>query len=120
MTRFYSNLHHKLGLAIAVGMVSLPAWSDSVVCIQDQLTRKIEVLYLDPELALPCEVLYDKQEEGSQSILWRAENAQGYCEEKARQLVQKHRTWGWQCSEKVKIKSHVSTLEEVTGASTKP
>ena len=116
MIRFYRIL----GLAVILGSITLPVWSTVVICTQNQLTRKIEVVYTDPELALPCEVLYDKRNEGSQSSLWRAENTQGYCEEKARQLVHKHQSWGWLCSEEEVTRANISTLEELTGAATKP
>jgi len=116
MTRLYPVL----SLAVVLGSITLPAWPTAMVCTHDQLTRRIEVVYTDPELALPCEVLYDKQNEGAHSTLWRAENNQGYCEEKARQLVQKHLSWGWLCSEEEETQAHILTLEEVTGETTTP
>ncbi len=101
-------------IASIFGLLSLPIQSAATTCTQGQLSRQIEVVYVNPDLALPCEVLYDKRDEGSQRILWRAENSQGYCEEKAEQLIQKHRAWGWQCSRNDDLESRNTTLEEVT------
>ncbi len=54
-------------------------------------------MYADPGQATPCEVLYDKPTEGSQSTPWRASNQAGYCEEKADLLVRKLEGLGWSC-----------------------
>jgi len=64
------------------------------VCTHDSQTRVIEVVYSGPEV-VPCEVRYTK-EEGTQ-VLWSAQNATGYCEEKAEAFVEKQRGWGWNC-----------------------
>ena len=85
-------------LALVYLLVALPVLSAPVVCTQDGLTRSIEVVYSDPGQPLPCEVLYDKRDEGSQSSLWRAEHTAGYCEERADQLAGKLIDLGWSCS----------------------
>ena len=103
-----------ISIASIFSLLTLPIQSAATTCTQGQLTRSIKVVYADPDLALPCEVLYDKRDEGSQSILWRAENTQGYCEDKADQLVQKHGAWGWQCSQDEGVELDNTTLEEVT------
>lgn len=57
--------------------------------------RVITVVY--PEGGeLPCEVQYQRGSE--QSVLWRARNEAGYCEQKAAEFVEKQRNWGWQCT----------------------
>lgn len=64
-------------------------------CQLGDAVRVIEVVY--PEGGeLPCEVRY--QREGEQSVLWRARNEAGYCEQKAAEFVEKQRGWGWQCT----------------------
>lgn len=64
------------------------------VCTHDTQTRIIEVVY-EGESEVPCAVQYTKAE-GSQT-LWNAQNAMGYCEEKAAAFVEKQRGWGWDC-----------------------
>lgn len=64
------------------------------VCTHDSQTRVIEVVY-EGDTALPCAVQYTKAE-GSQT-LWNAQNASGYCEEKAAAFVEKQKGWGWDC-----------------------
>ena len=101
---------------IALAALSNPIWAAPVVCSQGQLSRSIEVVYGHPELALPCEVIYDKINEGTQSILWRAENAQGYCEEQADQLIRKHIDWGWACTAEGENEPEAPSLEDIVGS----
>ena len=69
-----------------------------VTCTQGDMTRSIEVVYSDPGQAVPCEVLYDKSSEGTQSTPWRATNESGYCEAKAAELVATLEGLGWGCA----------------------
>jgi len=64
------------------------------VCTHDAETRVIEVVYPQGS-EVPCEVQYTKST-GSQT-LWNAQNAIGYCEEKAMAFVEKQQSWGWNC-----------------------
>ena len=88
-----------LCLTIALSMIAgLAVADESYVCTYGEKERVIAVVYQDQEMKLPCEVHYTK--DGITETLWSAENQPGYCEEKARELVQKQRDWGWLCIDK--------------------
>lgn len=70
-----------------------------VTCEYGELTRKVEVVYVNPGQAVPCEVIYDKSGEGSIETLWRASNEAGYCEARAADLVDRLTGMGWRCAE---------------------
>ncbi|MBV1906693.1 MAG: hypothetical protein KUG75_11490 [Pseudomonadales bacterium] len=103
-------------VALLICACTFPAWSSPVICTQLELSRSVEVIYADPDLALPCEVLYDKRDEGSQSILWRAENTPGFCEEKADQLVRTLHDSGWACSSREESEANAASAQEDTTA----
>lgn len=89
-----------LGLA-AIAMLGLSASvlaepNYHYVCTQAPDVRIIEVAYLVPEQKVPCEVRY-KKEDAESSILWRADNQEGFCESRAQYLVEKQREWGFEC-----------------------
>jgi hypothetical protein len=85
-----------LGFALPV-MLSASAQAlgnQTTHCQRGDDVRVIEVVY--PQgTELPCEVHYRKN--GNDSVLWRANNAAGYCEQKAAEFAEKQRSWGWQC-----------------------
>lgn len=64
------------------------------ICTHGNESRVIEVVY-SSDGPLPCEVHYTKAE-GTQ-VLWSAQNAMGYCEQKAEEFTEKQRNWGWEC-----------------------
>lgn len=64
------------------------------ICTHGNESRVIEVVY-SSDGPLPCEVHYTKAE-GTQ-VLWSAQNAMGYCEQKAEEFTEKQRAWGWEC-----------------------
>ncbi len=72
--------------------------ADGYECRQADLVRQVEVQYLTPGQAVPCQVEYRKPSEGVDSqILWSAEREQGYCEFKAKEFRSKLESWGWSC-----------------------
>ncbi len=87
-----------LTTALLTSLGGAQALAAPVVCTQQDMTRSIEVVYSDPGQAVPCEVLYDKLTEGTQSTPWRATTESGYCEAKAAQLVAKLEGLGWTCA----------------------
>jgi hypothetical protein len=64
------------------------------ICSHGNETRVIEVVY-KTENAVPCEVRYAKS--NSSKVLWSANNAENYCEEKANAFIEKQKGWGWSC-----------------------
>ncbi len=64
-------------------------------CEHQKEERKIEVVYLQRESNLPCEVRYTKS--GAQDTLWNANYTAGYCEKKTKEFVKKQQDWGWSC-----------------------
>lgn len=83
------------------------AHADSWNCSSTDLVREVVIEYLDPAGApVPCHVIYKKHTEGFEDqVLWSAENLEGYCEEKAKDLVAKLESWGWVCLETVSAES---------------
>lgn len=84
-----------LTLALLVGTFSAAAADNQIThCQLGDAVRIIEVAY--PQgTELPCEVHYTK--DGQDTVLWRASNEAGYCEQKAADFAEKQRSWGWQC-----------------------
>ena len=68
-------------------------------CTYNSLVRRV-VIMSEPGVSVPCEVHYFKDSEaaGEGRVLWRADSQEGYCEERAAELVAKLEGWGWQCS----------------------
>lgn len=64
------------------------------ICTHGNQTRVIEVVYKTDDV-VPCEVRYAKSD--SSKVLWSANNAENYCEEKAATFVEKQKAWGWSC-----------------------
>ena len=69
--------------------------TQTTVCEQQGLERKIEIVY-PQNTAVPCEVQYTK--DGVMEVLWNAQGQPGYCEERAAAFVEKQISWGWQCA----------------------
>jgi hypothetical protein len=90
-------------LQVFIGFITC-AWASLLfaaptVCTMGDLTRSVEVVYTTPGQSVPCEVLYSKPTAGTVESLWRANNETGYCENKAKQLINNLADMGWQCEE---------------------
>lgn len=95
-----SKTMDRLKIALAAGLLCEAAAADTnyhYVCTLSDSRRVIEVAYLVPEQAVPCEVRYQKDNEDS-DVLWRADNQEGFCESKAKQLVRQQQAWGFTCT----------------------
>ena len=80
-------------LLLSFSAFSLSA-NQTTHCQKGDAVRLIAVVY--PQGGeLPCEVQYRK--DGNTSVLWRASNEAGYCEQKAAEFAEQQRGWGWQC-----------------------
>ncbi len=68
-------------------------------CLRDGMIRAIYVEYALAAGEPPCEVVYEKSppEEAMREVPWRAQSSRGFCEDQARDLVEKLRHWGWKC-----------------------
>ena len=75
------------------------AIADITECTNGGMSRTVEVVYSDPGHPVPCEVLYNKPNEGTQESLWQANNQAGYCEERAREFIVRLGELGWACGE---------------------
>ncbi|MFC3153449.1 hypothetical protein ACFOEK_20580 [Litoribrevibacter euphylliae] len=69
---------------------------DTYVCVNGDAERKVSVVYTQPGSTVPCEVVYEKA--SGMQTLWRAENEEGYCEEKAKAFAEKQASWGFECN----------------------
>lgn len=65
-------------------------------CKNANLERKIAITYTNEGAAVPCQVVYTK-EDGTTQELWNAVGEAGYCERKADEFAEKQRGWGWDC-----------------------
>ncbi len=68
-------------------------------CQHGNEQRKIEVVYLQRESFLPCEVRYIKKH--SNKKLWGASYEKGYCEAEARKFMKIQEKWGWHCKKEM-------------------
>jgi hypothetical protein len=103
--------------AIMLVGVSANAYADSWNCSHDDLVREVMIEYPQGG-SLPCDVVYKKQTEGVEDqVLWSAASQEGYCEDKARELVAKLESWGWVCLETV---SQETEAEPETEPETEP
>ena len=84
-------------LCLAATLFATPVLASSTTCTLDSQERVISVVYLVEGQKVPCEVEYKKN--GETETPWSAQNEEGYCEEKARELVEKQLSWGWDCKE---------------------
>lgn len=76
----------------------LTAFANPTECRQGELTRSVEIVYANPDSAVPCEVMYAKPAAGTIEMLWQAMNEAGYCEARAEEFINKLESMGWQCS----------------------
>lgn len=67
-------------------------------CTNGDTVRRI-VIMSEPGVSVPCEVHYFKDTEapGEDQVLWSARSQEGFCEEKAAELVSKLEGLGWDC-----------------------
>jgi hypothetical protein len=85
---------------LALG-ISFNVFADSWNCSSSDLVREVIVEYPSGS-PVPCNVVYKKQTEGVEDqVAWSAENEEGFCEEKARELVANLESSGWVCMETV-------------------
>jgi hypothetical protein len=95
-----------VGLTAAASLTVAAAVFADEVCTQGNLTRTVSIVYAEPGQPVPCEVLYDKSQEGNtdenggSETLWRAQNEAGYCEARMKDFVAKLETLGWTCETK--------------------
>ena len=88
-------------VVILLSGISATAYADSWNCSHDDLVREVIIEYPQGG-SLPCDVVYKKQTEGVEDqVLWSAENEEGYCEDRARELVATLESSGWVCLETV-------------------
>ena len=94
--------------------VSFNAYADSWNCSQSDLVREVVIEYPEGG-SVPCNVVYKKQTEGVEDqVLWSALSEDGFCEEKARDLVVKLESSGWVCLETVSADVAEDTITETT------
>ena len=94
--------------------VCFNAYADSWNCSSSDLVREVVIDYPEGG-SVPCNVIYKKQTEGFEDqVLWSADNMEGYCEDKARELVANLESSGWVCLETVSTEvEEVVEVEEV-------
>jgi len=68
-------------------------------CMRGEMIRLVYIEYSDAIGEPPCSVVYQKgpPEQSSRDVPWRAEHNKGYCEARARELVENLRSSNWSC-----------------------
>ena len=111
MKSFMRSMQTTTLLALSV---SFNANADSWNCSQSDLVREVVIEYPEGG-SVPCNVVYKKQTEGVEDqVLWSALNEEGYCEEKARELIVKLESSGWVCLETVSPDVAADVITETT------
>lgn len=86
-----------IGLSCFSGLVSAGD-GYSYICTHEHNTRIIDVIYLQRESSVPCEVRYTKKGSvESEETLWNATYTTGFCEDKAEGFMKQQQDWGWSC-----------------------
>lgn len=85
-------------MSLSALLAASSALANPLICTNNDLSRRIEVVYAVPGQALPCEVIYDKSAEGTIESLWQADFDPGYCEARAAGLAEKLSNTGWDCT----------------------
>ncbi len=88
----------KLLIMIVALTVSPALFAHDYTCTNAGLERRISVIHAEGQ-ELPCQVKYEKPDEGDTQYPWQAENTAGYCEAKADYLAQRLSSFGWDCTE---------------------
>jgi len=93
--------------------VCFNVYADSWNCSSSDLVREVVIDYTQGG-SVPCNVIYKKQTEGFEDqVLWSADSLEGYCEDKARELVANLESWGWVCLETVSTEVEEATEADV-------
>ena len=105
---------------LAILSMLLPAgvYAASWSCMHDEKIREVIIEYPDGG-TLPCKVLYNKPTEGFEKrVLWQADNMEGFCEEKASEMVSKLESWGWKCYGEADSDQSAAATEAATETAT--
>lgn len=87
----------RLMLCLSLLAIAFTSSANEYICTHDTSTRTISVDYQAYPEPVPCRVKYDKQEEGGVQYPWNAKNQTGFCEQKAAELAERLRSYGWNC-----------------------
>jgi hypothetical protein len=89
-------------LALALGAAGAVLRSEAAEyrCSNGDLVRRVEVRATDPSQSGSCEVRYwrDAAAAGAGQSLWRSDRHPDYCAARARELVARLQSGGWQCA----------------------
>jgi len=89
---------NKTTIGLLLLMFSIESFAHEYSCSNNGATRKISVEH-EPGRELPCQVKYEKPDEGEVSYPWNARNSPDYCKQKADYLAQRLRSFGWTCEQ---------------------
>jgi hypothetical protein len=84
-------------IAVLLLATSSTLLADDYTCTSGTSKRFIRVQYEDPNSLVPCQVVYEKETEGTTETAWQAQREVGYCERKAKQLARSLTRYGWLC-----------------------
>jgi len=95
-----NTLFLKRSLILIIFGCTTHAGAEEFECISGTDKRSIQVEYDHAGWKLPCRVRYHKPAQRIVSYPWKADNLEGYCEEKAKFLAEKLENHGWKCLKK--------------------
>lgn len=102
--------------AIALLAIPFSSQADSWSCRHSNDVREIHIQSETADSPVPCSVVYKKLTEGVEDqVLWTAQNDAAYCEEKAKEFVERQVGWGWTCVETI-ADNDTTTTEEAPAA----
>lgn len=85
---------------------ALAAEQERTLCESGEVWHSIQVVY--PQgWSLPCEVHFATPEE--KRVVWNARTAEGFCERKAQEIVQRRKDAGWRCHTETLVDSPALT-----------
>ncbi len=85
---------------------ALAAEQERTLCESGEVWHSIQVVY--PQgWSLPCEVHFATPEE--KRVVWNARTAEGFCERKAQEIVQRRMDAGWRCHTETLVDSPALT-----------
>ena len=104
-----------LGL-LAVSSLAVRAQSEEYHCRRGDLARRIEVQFADDADRLPCQVLYWRDIESSERprVPWNADHELEFCLAKAREIVDRLESAGWNCDEGAPLSGDAAELDEAS------
>jgi hypothetical protein len=101
---------YSIVMLAGIGIPVQAAENYGFLCTHDGSQRKIEVIYLQADKRVPCEVRYVK--DSVSQLLWNARREEGYCELMTDAFIEKQKAWGWSCNRDIKVDASPESITD--------